>query len=75
MQNLSNNPLPQWKIKYDSQFNVQPQQNATGGDIDPENSGGKIPWLGIIIGTLIIIGFVTAALKTQQQTHQKNQPT
>jgi hypothetical protein len=75
MQNLSNNPLPQWKIKYDSQFNVQPQQNATGGDIDPENSGGKIPWLGIIISGLIIIGFVTAALKSQQQTHQKNQPT
>jgi hypothetical protein len=75
MQNLSNNPVPQWKIKYDSQFNVQPQQNVAGGDIEPENSGDKIPWLGIIISGLIIIGFVTAALKSQLQTHQKNQPT
>lgn len=75
MQNLSNNPIPQWKIKYDSQFNVQPQQNATGGNFEPENSGGKTPWLSILIGGLIIVGFVTAALKSQQQTHPKNEPT
>jgi hypothetical protein len=75
MQNLSNNPVPQWKIKYDSQFNVQPQQNVAGGNIDPENSVGKTPWLSIIIGGLIIVGFVTATLKSQQQTHQKKQPT
>jgi hypothetical protein len=75
MQNLSNNPVPQWKIKYDSQFNLPPLKNTTGGDIEPENNGGKIPWLGIIIVGLIIIGSVTASCKSQQQTHQKNQPT
>jgi hypothetical protein len=75
MQNLSNNPVPQWKIKYNSQFNGQPQQNVAGGNIDPENSGSKTPWLSIIIGGLIIVGFVTTALKSQQQTHQKKQPT
>ena len=75
MQNLSNNPVPQWKIKYDSQFNVQPQQNVASGNFEAENSGGKTPWLSILIGGLIIVGFVTAALKSQQQTHQKNQPT
>ena len=75
MQNLSNNPVPQWKIKYNSQFNLPPLKNTTGGDIEPENSGDKIPWLGFIISVLIIIGFVTAALKPQQQTHQKNEPT
>lgn len=75
MQNLSNNPVPQWKIKYDSQFNLPPLKNTTGGNIEPENSGDKIPWLGIIISGLIIIGFVTAALKSHHQTHQKNEPT
>jgi hypothetical protein len=72
MQNLSNNPVPQWKIKYDSQFNLPPLKNTTGGDIEPENSGGKIPWLGIIIGGLIIVSFVTAACKTQQQKNDKS---
>jgi hypothetical protein len=72
MQNLSNNPIPQWEIKYDSQFNLPPLKNTTGGDIEPENSGGKIPWLGIIIGGLIIVSFVTAACKTQQQKNDKS---
>jgi hypothetical protein len=72
MQNLSNNPVPQWKIKYDSQFNLPPLKNTTGGDIEPENSGGKIPWLGFIIVGLIIIGSVTASCKSQQQTNDKS---
>jgi hypothetical protein len=75
MQNLNNNPVPQWKIKYDSQFNVQPQQNATISNTAPENGGQKFPWLFILLGGLMIIGLATAVNKSQQQDKDNSQPT
>ena len=75
MQNLSNNPVPQWKIKYDSQFNVQPQQNATISNTAPENGGDKFPWLAFLLGGLMIIGLATTVNKSQQQNKDKSQTT
>ena len=75
MQNLNNNPVPQWKIKYDSQFNVQPQQNATISNTAPENGGQKFPWLYILLVSLMIIGLATAVNKSNQQNNDKNKPT
>ena len=70
MQNLSNTPIPQWKIKYDSQLNVSPQQNTGGSNTPPENGGGKFPWTAIIISSLII-GFLTLSHKWQQKQKGK----
>ena len=75
MQNLNNNPVPQWKIKYDSQFNVQPQPIAPVGNTPPENGGGKIPWFAFLIGGLMVIGLVASVQRSQQQNKDKNQPT
>jgi hypothetical protein len=75
MQNLSNTPVPQWKIKYDSQFNVQQQQIDTISNTAPENGGGKIPWFAILIGGLMVFGFVASVQRSQQQNNDKNQPT
>ena len=75
MQNLSNTTVPQWKIKYNSQFNVQPQQNAAIGNTLTENGGGKIPWFAFLIGGLMIIGFVASVQRSQQQNKDKSQNT
>ncbi len=75
MQNLSTNPVPQWKIKYDSQFNVQPQQNAAIGNTPPENGGQKFPWLFILLGGLMIIGLATVVNKSQQENKENSQLT
>ena len=75
MQNLSTNPVPQWKIKYDSQFNAQPQENAPIGNTPPENGGGKIPWFAFLIGGLMIIGFVASVQRSQEQNKDKSQTT
>jgi hypothetical protein len=75
MQNLSNTPVPQWKIKYDSKFNAQPQQNAPTSNTAPENGGPKFPWLFILLGSLMIIGLATAVNKSNQQNNDKNKPT
>jgi hypothetical protein len=74
MQNLSPNPIPQWKIKYNSQFNVQ-QQIDTISNTAPENGGGKIPWFAFLIGGLMVFGFVASVQRSQQQNNDKNQPT
>lgn len=75
MQNLSPNPIPQWKIKYNSQFNVQQQQIDTIDNTPPENGGGKIPWYAFLIGGLMIIGFVASIKRSQQQNKEKSQTT
>jgi hypothetical protein len=72
MQNLSPNPIPQWKIKYNSQFNVQ-QQIDTISNTAPENGGGKIPWFAFLIGGLMVFGFVASVQRSQQQNKDKSQ--
>jgi hypothetical protein len=74
MQNLSPNPIPQWKIKYNSQFNVQ-QQIDTISNTAPENGGGKIPWFAFLIGGLMVFGFVASVQRSQQQNKDKSQTT
>ena len=69
MQNLSNTPVPQWKIKYDSQFNVSPQQNTGGSDTPPENGGGKVPWLAFLIGGLLLAGLYFNSQKNEQDKY------
>lgn len=69
MQNLSNTPVPQWKIKYDSQFNVSPQQNTGGSDTPPENGGGKFPWTALFIGMIIITGLYYNSQKNEQDQY------
>jgi hypothetical protein len=75
MQNLSNTPVPQWKIKYDNQFNVQQQQIDTISNTAPENGGGKIPWFAFLIGGLMVFGFVASVQRSQQQNKDKSQTT
>ena len=69
MQNLSNTPVPQWKIKYDSQFNVSPQQNTGGGNAPPENGGGKFPWTALFISMIIVVGFYYKAQVNEQEQY------
>lgn len=69
MQNLSNTPIPQWKIKYDSQFNVSPQQNTGGSNTPPENGGGKFPWLAFLIGGLLLAGLYFNSQKNEQDKY------
>ena len=69
MQNLSNTPVPQWKIKYDSQFNVSPQQNTGGSDTPPENGGGKFPWAALFVGMIIIVGLYYKAQMNEQDQY------
>ncbi len=66
MQNLSNTPIPQWKIKYDSQFNVSPQQNTGGSNTPPENGGGKFPWTALFISMIIVAGLYYNSQKNEQ---------
>ena len=69
MQNLSNTPIPQWKIKYDSQFNDSPQQNTGGSDTPPENGGGKFPWTALFVGLIIIVGLYYKAQVNEQEQY------
>ena len=69
MQNLSNTPIPQWKIKYDSQFNVSPQQNTGGSNTPPENGGGKFPWTALFISMIILAGLYYNSQKNEQDKY------
>ncbi len=69
MQNLSNTPVPQWKIKYDSQFNVSPQQNTGSSNTPPENGGGKFPWTTLFISMIIVVGLYYKAQKNEQDKY------
>jgi hypothetical protein len=69
MQNLSNTPIPQWKIKYDSQFNVSPQQNTGGSNTPPENGGGKFPWTALFISMIIVAGLYYNSQKNEQDKY------
>lgn len=69
MQNLSNTPIPQWKIKYDSQFNASPQQNTGGSNTPPENGGGKFPWTALFISMIIVVGLYYNSQKNEQEQY------
>ena len=69
MQNLSNTPVPQWKIKYDSQFNVSPQQNTGSSNTPPENGGGKFPWTALFISMIIVAGLYYNSQKNEQDKY------